>query len=175
MSPPILLTHAKKPYEGQVWQLQRTADGFDLLDADGESITTVSAAEASYRFRFPSFWASVTFLEVQTPDGDTFYFKPEKATVAAVREQVDEAVGADPAGAAKALRRKAGPALGGGLLALGAGVALTAFTYMQAAAQPGGGRYFVMTGLIGVGLFATCRGVMWYVKAGHLDRAARGA
>jgi hypothetical protein len=67
------------------------------------------------------------------------------------------------------------PAAGDGLLAMVVGGGLTAYTYMQAAAQQGGGRYFVMTGLIGVGLFATCRGLMWYAKAGGLDRRVRGA
>jgi hypothetical protein len=175
MLPPIPVTNAKKPHEGQIWQLQRTAAGFDLCDDAGEIVTAIPAAEAGYRFRFPSFWASVTFLEVQTPEGGTFYFKPEKATVAAVREQVEEALGVDPAGAAQALRRKALPALGGGLLAMVVGGGLTAYTYMQAAAQQGGGRYFVMTGLIGVGLFATCRELMWYARAARLDRKARGA
>jgi hypothetical protein len=175
MPPPIPLTNAKKPHEGQIWLLLRTADGFELRDDANELVTAIPTAEAGYRFRFPSFWASVTYLEVQTPKGDAFYFKPDKATVAAVKEQVDEALGLDPAGAANALRRKAWPALGGGLLALVGGLGATAYTYLQAAAQQGGGRYFVMTGLIGVGLFSTCRGLMWYAKAGRLDRTARGA
>ncbi|HEX4590013.1 MAG TPA: hypothetical protein VH120_08800 [Gemmataceae bacterium] len=175
MPSPIPLTYAQKPFAGQVWELHRTGDGFELRDAGGELVTTVPAAEAGYRFRFPSFWASVTYLEILTPKDGAHYFKPDKVTVAAVKEQVDEVLGIDPGAAAKALRRKAAPALGGGLLAIAAGLALTAFTYLQAATQPGGGRYFVMTGLIGVGLFSTCRGLMWYARAGKLDRAARGA
>jgi len=175
VSDPIPLTNAKKPHEGQVWQLRRTAAGFDLCDEAGELVAAIPAAEATYRFRFPSFWASVTYLEVLTPEAGTFYFKPEKATVAAVREQVDEALGLDPAAAAKALRRKAWPALGGGLLMLVIGVGLTVAGYLNAVAKPQGGTYYVTTGLIGVGLFATCRGLMWYAKAGRLDRAARGA
>jgi hypothetical protein len=175
MPPPIPLTNAKKPHEGQIWQLRRTTAGFDLCDDAGEVVTAIPAAEAGYRFRFPSFWASVASLEILPPAGGTFYFKPEKATVAAVREQVDEALGVDPAAAAQALKHKALPALGGGLLAMAAGGGLTAYAYVQAAAQQGGGRYFVMTGLIGVGLFSTCRGLMWYAKAARLDRAARGA
>jgi hypothetical protein len=32
-----------------------------------------------------------------------------------------------------------------------------------------------MTGLIGVGLFGTVRGLGWYARARRLDRTARGA
>jgi hypothetical protein len=118
MPPLIPLTHAKKPHDGQIWQLRRTAAGFDLCDDAGEVVSAIPAAEAGYRFRVPSFWASVAFLEILPPEGGTFYFKPEKPTVEAVREQVDEAVGVDPAAAAQALKHKALPALGGGLLAM---------------------------------------------------------
>jgi hypothetical protein len=174
MPSPIPLTCVHKPNAGKDWQLHRTAHGFELRDAGGELVTAVPAAEAGYRFRFPSFWASVRYLEILQPDGGTHHFEPDKGTVASVKEQVDEALGLDPGAAAQALRRKALPALGGGLLALVAGLGLTAFSYMQAAA-PGGGRYWVTTGLIGVGLFSTCRGLMWYARAGKLGRAARGA
>jgi hypothetical protein len=156
----IPLTHAQKPLKDEVWQLHPTADGFELREGNGELISSIPASEAAYRFRFPSFWASVRFLEVQMPEGGTHYFEPAKETVAAVKEAVDQAAGVDPSAAATALRRKAGPALAAGLLALAAGVGLTVYTYMQAAGKPGGGRYFVMTGLIGGGLFSACRGLM---------------
>ena len=67
----LALTYAQKPYEGQTWDLRRTVTGFALLDPGGQIITTIRAADASHRFRFPSFWASVTFLEVLMPDGST--------------------------------------------------------------------------------------------------------
>jgi hypothetical protein len=175
MASPISLTCAQKPNAGQVWQLQPTKDGFELRDAGGELVTTIPAAETGYRFRFPSFWASVRYLEILMPEGGAHYFEPNKATVAAVKEQVDEALGLDPAGAAAALRRKALPALGIGVLALVAGLGTTAYSYMNAAAREGGGNYYVLTGLIGVGVFSLCRGLMWYARAARLSRTARGA
>jgi hypothetical protein len=56
-----------------------------------------------------------------------------------------------------------------------AGAGLTVYSYAQAAANPGGGRYFVMTGLVGVGLFSSIRGVAWYARAGKLNRTGHGA
>jgi hypothetical protein len=86
MPPSIPLTCAQKPTKGETWQLQRTATGFDLLDAAGELVTAIPAAEASYRFRFPSFWASVRYLEILMPEGGSQKKPGHSAFLLAVAE-----------------------------------------------------------------------------------------
>src|SRR3954471_2976931 len=91
----LALTYAFKPHEGEVWELHRTKAGFTLRDGEGGVAGTFPNGEAVHRFRFPSFWASVPHLEIQTRDGLTHRFKPDKEILPTVRAWVDEAVSRD--------------------------------------------------------------------------------
>jgi hypothetical protein len=168
---PIKLTYALKPHLGEEWELRRTDQGFELRDANGQVAVIVPAADASHRIRFPSFWASVTFLEVRTPDDHPHCFKPEKETVTQVRAAVDEALGQNPDEAAAVLRKKAVRNLSIGLLCLVAGAAISIATFLHAVAQPGGGTYVVTTGLFGGAVWGIASGLYWYSKAGKIGRS----
>jgi len=161
----LALTYAHRPHEGEVWELHRTKAGFTLRDGDGEVAGTFPNGEAVHRFRFPSFWTSVPHLEIQTPDGLTHRFKPDKEILPTVRAWVDEAVSRDAPAAAAALRGKAVWSLVIGALLLVAGLAISAATYAYAVARPGGGTYVVTIGLIVFGVLGIARGLYWFAKA----------
>ncbi len=164
--PKVRLIRAEKPRKGTEWLLVTTRRGLQLRNEEDVAVLNVPAAEAGLRIKFPSFWASVRYLTILDEDGTMFLFEPDKKTVARVQELVAECLGDAGQDAVAALRRHANRSLliGAGLFV--AGVVLTIVSMMTAKPE---GEYFIMTGLLGVGLISVVRGIYLHVKAGHLQ------
>jgi hypothetical protein len=165
----VRLTCATKPNVGEKWLLERRRKGLLLLDGDEKVVTSIPAGEAGLRILFPSFWASRAKLVITGDRGKLLLFEPGKKTVAKIRGLVEDCIEADPEAAAAAYTSKAirDLLIGGGSVVLG--LIVTAASFIFAAPD---GKFYVMTGLLGVGLVEIIRGIYFSIKASRLSQLA---
>jgi hypothetical protein len=158
----IPLDGAEKPVKAQRCYLDASPDSMTLTDSEGNELITIPIGEAILRIHFPSFW-STSFLKIESHDKDMpFFFHPKKEAVERIRHLINRSLRSHPEQVIAAMRSKAWRdiGIGGGCLALGIGL-----TFASLAWAPENGRFYVMTGLIGFGTLALCRGAYWMLKA----------
>jgi len=165
----VRLTCANKPYTGEKWLLKRTRKGLVLLDEDENVMSSIPAGEAGLRISFPSFWASRVNLVVTIRSGEEFQFEPRKKEIGQVRTLVEDCSEADPEATAAAYRSKATRDLLIGTGSFVLGVIVTCGSFFLAAPN---GKFVVMGGLLGVGLFEIVRGIYFAIKASEHSRLA---
>jgi len=164
----VQLICAQKPCKGEEWTLTATQDGLVLTDHDGEVVTLVPNAQTPLRIKFPSFWASISFLIVVDETGGMHCFQPKKETVAAVRQRVAQCQGQAGSAAVTTVQNTAVRDLLIGLCLFALGALLTVGSLLLS--QPGG-YYIVTTGLLGVGLAGIIKGLYGFYKASQIQRS----
>jgi hypothetical protein len=164
----IALICALKPHKGEEWSLTATKAGLLVSDQQGEAVTLVPNAETPLRIKYPSFWASISYLVVVDDAGEMLSFEPKKATLAAVREMVAACQGkAGSAAVTAVLRTAVRDAIVGTLLFI-VGVALTFGSFVLA--QPGG-TFIITRGLIAFGVLGVVKGLYGFYKALKIKRS----
>lgn len=157
-----------KPHKGTDWhfRLDPIEITLSLITPDGQAVAEFTPAQAAETFRFPSFSQSTKYLAV--PVGETHLeFDLAKREMGEVRSFVDlNTLASGPEGIAK-LRMKGYRDIAIGLGAIVLGVGLTVMSYMAAASNPNGGKYWVTYGFVIYGLISAGRGVY------HLNHAAK--
>jgi len=146
--------------KGQTCFLSLEDDEVVLRDGEDEVLTSFPAAEANQVIRLPNIIDNANIVI-----GEDLAFEPKPEAVRAVRELIDDCLHANPEAASAAMRRKGIRDLIIGSVAFLLGIGITVWTFVSA---PPGGTYYVMTGLIVVGIFEIIRGIYWMAKAGEV-------
>lgn len=162
----IPLTGVETPVKGKRCYLEATEDGIDLLDEAGELLTHIPSSEAETRIHFPSFWATKYLRIDWEKKYEPFYFEPRSDVIQQIRDLLQVALELHPEEVLASMRAKGWTSLLAGGVALIAGIAITMATLSMA--KPGG-TYYVMTGLLGIGLAGICRGTYWLIRAAKLS------
>jgi hypothetical protein len=158
----IPLDGAESPVKNQRCYLEASPDSMTLTNSDGDEFITFPIEEAITRIHFPSFW-STSFLKIDSEAKDLpYFFHPKKEAVERVRQLIDRSLLTHPEKVIATMRRKGWVNLlvGAGCLLLGIALTLASLAW-----APANGRFYIMTGLIGVGTLAVGRGVYWILKA----------
>ena len=158
----IPLDGVDSPVKNQRCYLEASSDSMTLTDADGNDLLTFPIEEAITRFHFPSFWSS-SFLKIDSEDKDLpYFFHPKKEAVERVRQLIDRSLQTHPEKVIATMRSKGliNLIVGAACLVLGIGI-----TFASLAWAPPNGRFYIMTGLIGVGTLAIGRGAYWILRA----------
>ncbi|QVL31869.1 hypothetical protein KIH39_24030 [Telmatocola sphagniphila] len=165
----IPLDGLEKPVQGKRCYVEATAEGMQILDSENALLTQISAGEAITRIHFPSFWGKPTLL-VDWESEDPLVFEPKKEAIAQLRDLIEISLKMHPEAAREAIKKKALFYLGLGGLSLALGIGITLFSFNMAGPN---GRYFVMTGFLGFGIFSILRGILWYTKLSKVTAAQK--
>ena len=161
----VRLTCATKPHVGEKWLLKRTRKGLLLLDEEENKILLIPAGEANLRIHLPSFWAS-RYLVIDAED-EPLLFEPNQKAMAKVRALIEDCADTDPEATAAAYWKKAirDLLIGGGSFLLG--MIITCASFFIAAPDE---KFYVMTGLLLVGLVEIIRGIYYAIKSNQYSR-----
>lgn len=165
----IKLIFAKKPRQGEVCYLKPLGEELALLDASDKLVARINRDEAMLRIHLPSFWSS-RYIVIDGDDGNVICFEPKPKAIEKLQAMFEGMASAEQSGGMAQACYRSGMRdllIGGGSLVLG--IILSVISFNLAAP---GGSYWVMTGLIGVGIIEILRGISNLTKSDNLRRMA---
>ena len=140
------------------WVLDLADDRIRLYDDEDELVGKWSDSEGAGSFQMPSFWASRKKFGI-TLDRRTIDFTVRLKDLRAIQAFLDrQHVREHPDAPTRSLTI-GGLMVVGGLAMVAVAAAVWYLTYERAAAKPEGGRFFIWSGGILVGISIACRGL----------------
>lgn len=157
--------------DGQVWSLDLGSEKVVVRDAAGATLAELLPEEAVLRFQMPSFTQSVKYFNITLGDGPQSFMvsKEGLAEIKAFTNRTIASVG--PEAVQAVWKRAIRDTLIGAACTVG-GIVLTIGSFILAANNPQGGRYFITWGVVLFGIVMLVKGIYGMIQYGQIKRFA---
>lgn len=169
MSIPLQCLHSA--HKGQMWSLELGSEKVVVRDGAGTPLREFMPEEAVLHFQMPSFTGNVKYFNITL--GETQYaFSVTKEGLSEIQNFINRTIATVGPEAVQAIWNRAVRNTLIGLACTIGGIVLTIGSFVLAANNPQGGKYFITWGVVLFGVVMLVKGIYGFFQHGQIRRIA---
>ena len=159
-----------KGHKGELWALDLAAETVRVKDSQGTVVAEFAPEDAFEFFQLPSFSESIKYFGVRLGK-KLLRFDVSRDGLKQIKAFLNRTIVAAGPEAVLAVRNEAIRDTAIGVSCVIGGVGMTVWSYSTVAAEPRGGEFTVLWGLVFFGLIMIGKGIYGFVQYGNLTQA----